>query len=304
MKNSKEALEGAYNNALDLILNKKLKEGEKLLEKIYGSGNINIDILNLLGIIKYMYCDFYGAKKYWNESLKVSCEDNLLEKIYGSGNINIDILNLLGIIKYMYCDFYGAKKYWNESLKVSCEDNKASEFIEDIESDDFKLISEKYIYSLNLIEDKNYLQAIETLEEIDKRRGELIEVKIILALLYMIIDEKNNAFKNIESALSYDISNYKIKEIYNEIKCDLAKDEEKEESEELTFSEFILNLVMILNYRINSFYEEELKYYRINSFYEEELKYRNEEIKSLYEEIKTMNLEIESLNTKKEKLSL
>ncbi len=33
MKNSKEALEGAYNNALDLILNKKLKEGEKLLEK-------------------------------------------------------------------------------------------------------------------------------------------------------------------------------------------------------------------------------------------------------------------------------
>lgn len=244
MKNSKEALEGAYNNALDLILNKKLKEGEKLLEKIYGSGNINIDILNLLGIIKYMYYDFYGAKKYWNES-----------------------------------------------LKVSCEDNKASEFIEDIESDDFKLISEKYIYSLNLIEDKNYLQAIETLEEIDKRRGELIEVKIILALLYMIIDEKNNAFKNIESALSYDISNYKIKEIYNEIKCDLAKDEEKEESEELTFSEFILNLVMILNYRINSFYEEELKY-------------RNEEIKSLYEEIKTMNLEIESLNTKKEKLSL
>ena len=244
MKNSKESLEGAYNNALDLILNKKLKEGEKLLEKIYGSGNINIDILNLLGIIKYMYCDFYGAKKYWNES-----------------------------------------------LKVSCEDNKASEFIEDIESDDFKLISEKYIYSLNLIEDKNYSQAIEVLEEINKGRSELIEVKILLALLYMIIDEKNKAFKNIESALSYDISNYKIKEIYNEIKCDLAKDEEKEESEELTFSESILNLVMILNYRINSFYEEELKY-------------RNEEIKSLYEEIKNMNLEIESLNTKKEKLSL
>ena len=191
----------------------------------------------------------------------------------------------------MYCDFYEAKKYWNESLKVSCEDNKASEFIEDVESDDFKLISEKYIYSLNLIEDKNYSQAIEVLEEINKGRSELIEVKIILALLYMIIDEKNKAFKNIESALSYDISNYKIKEIYNEIKCDLVKDEEKEESEELTFSESILNLIMILNYRINSFYEEELKY-------------RNEEIKSLYEEIKNMNLEIESLNTKKEKLSL
>ena len=40
MKNSKESLDGAYNNALDLILNKRLKEGEKLLEKIYGSGNI------------------------------------------------------------------------------------------------------------------------------------------------------------------------------------------------------------------------------------------------------------------------
>ncbi|MDM0967292.1 tetratricopeptide repeat protein [Clostridium perfringens] len=244
MKNSKEALEVVYNNALDLILNKKLKEGEKLLEKIHSSGNVNIDILNLLGIIKYMYCDFYGAKKYWNES-----------------------------------------------LKISYEDNKASEFIEDIESDDFKLISEKYKDSISLIEDKNYLQAIENLEEVNKRRSELIEVKILLALLYMTIDEKKKAFKNIESALSYDISNYKIKEIYNEIKCDLVKDEEKEESEELAFSQSILNLIMILNYRINSFYEEELKY-------------RNEEIKSLYEEIKTMNLEIESLNTKKEKLSL
>lgn len=246
MKNSKEALEVVYNNALDLILNKKLKEGEKLLEKIHSSGNINIDILNLLGIIKYMYCDFYGANKYWNES-----------------------------------------------LKISFEDNKASEFIEDIESDDFKLISEKYKDSLSLIEDKDYLQAIENLEEINKRRSELIEVKILLALLYMTIDEKKKAFKNIESALSYDTSNYKIKEIYEEIKCDLAKGqyEEKEESEELTFSQSILNLIMILNYRINSFYEEELKY-------------RNEEIKSLYEEIKTMNLEIESLNTEKEKLSL
>lgn len=246
MKNSKEALEVVYNNALDLILNKKLKEGEKLLEKIYGSGNVNIDILNLLGIIKYMYCDFYRAKKYWNES-----------------------------------------------LKISYEDNKAYEFIGDIESDDFKLISEKYKDSINLIEDKNYLQAIENLEEINKRRSELIEVKILLALLYMTIDEKNKAFKNIESALSYDTSNYKIKEIYDEMKCDLVKgkDKEKEESEELTFSQSILNLIMILNYRINSFYEEELKY-------------RNEEIKSLYEEIKTMNLEIESLNTEKEKLSL
>ena len=246
MKNSKEALEVVYNNALDLILNKKLKEGEKLLEKIYGSGNVNIDILNLLGIIKYMYCDFYGAKKYWNES-----------------------------------------------LKISYEDNKASESIEDIESDDFKLISEKYKDSISLIEDKDYLQAIENLEEINKRRSELIEVKILLALLYMTIDEKKKAFKNIESALAYDTSNYKIKEIYNEIKCDLVKGkyEEKEESEELTFSQSILNLIMILNYRINSFYEEELKY-------------RNEEIKFLYEEIKTMNLEIESLNTEKEKLSL
>lgn len=246
MKNSKEALEVVYNNALDLILNKKLKEGEKLLEKIYGSGNVNIDILNLLGIIKYMYCDFYGAKKYWNES-----------------------------------------------LKISFEDNKASEFIEDIESDDFKLISEKYKDSINLIEDKNYLQAIENLEEVNKRRSELIEVKILLALLYMTIDEKKKAFKNIEGALSYDTPNYKIKEIYDEIKYDLSKgqDEEKEESEELTFSQSILNLIMILNYRINSFYEEELKY-------------RNEEIKSIYEEIKTMNLEVESLNTEKEKLSL
>ena len=60
------------------------------------------------------------------------------------------------------------------------------------------------------------------LEEVNKRRSELIEVKILLALLYMIIDEKKKAFKNIEGALSYDTSNYKIKELYDEIKCDLS----------------------------------------------------------------------------------
>lgn len=243
MKNSEEVLNEIYIKALDLVLNRKLKAGEELLEGLYNNGNINIDILNILGIIKYLYCNF--------------------EK---------------------------AKDFWSKSLEISNENNKAIEFLRDINENDFSLINKEYIRSLELIENKNYLKAIEILEEISRKRIELIEVKEILALLYMIIGEKTKGFEYISSVLKHDISNNKTESIYNEIKSDLDSDNESNILE-FTYSESILNLIMILNYRINSFYEEELKY-------------RNDEIKSLYDEIKNMNLEIEELKQEKEEVIL
>lgn len=243
MKNSEEVLNEIYIKALDLVSNKKLKAAEELLEGLYNNGNINIDILNILGIIKYLYCNF--------------------EK---------------------------AKDFWNESLEISSENNKAMEFLNDINKNDFSLINKEYIRSLDLIENKNYLKAIEILEEINRKRIELIEVKEILALLYMIIGEKTKGFEYISSALTCDISNNKIESICNEINSDLDNDNESNILE-FTYSESILNLIMILNYRINSFYEEELRY-------------RNDEIKSLYDEIKNMNLEIEELKQEKEEVIL
>lgn len=239
MNNSEEALEVIYNKALDLVANKRLKDGEELLEKIHKTGNVNIDTLNVLGIINYLYCNF-------NE----------------------------------------AKNYWSESLEISYEDNRALEFINDINSEEFNLIKEEYIESLSLVENKNYLEAINLLEDIGDKRKELIEVKEILALLYMLINDNAKAFKNISNALECDNSNYKIKSIYYEIKNDLEKlsnnYKENDPVVEFTFSEVVLNLIMILNYKINSFYEEELAY-------------KNEEISKLLKEVELNRLEIESL---------
>lgn len=238
MNKDEETLE-IYNKALDLIANKRLRDGEELLEKIHKAGNINIDILNVLGIINYLYCNFDEAKKYWSES-----------------------------------------------LEISFEDNKALEFINDINSEEFNLIKEEYIKSLSLIENKNYLEAINLLESIGDKRRELIEVKEILALLYMLINDNVKAFENISNALECDNSNCKMKSIYYEIKSDLEKvsnkDKENHSVVEFNFSEVVLNLIMILNYKINSFYEEELTY-------------KNEEISKLIKEIELNRLEIENL---------
>lgn len=239
MNNSEEALEVIYDRALDLVANKRLKDGEELLEKIHKAGNVNIDILNILGIINYLYCNFEEAKKYWNES-----------------------------------------------LEISYENNKALEFINDINGEEFSFIKDRYIKSLILIENKNYLEAINLLEDIGSKRKELIEIKEILCLLYMIINNNAKAFENISNALECDNSNYRIKSIYYAVKKDLEeiKGTRKENTSliELTSSEVVLNLIMILNYKINSFYEEELDY-------------KNDEINKLVKKLELSNLEIENL---------
>lgn len=179
--------------------------------------------------------------------------ENFLENIYFKKIRNIDFLNILGIIKYMYCDFKGAKYYFKESVTMEIN-NKAISFLDYMESEEFKLLEIKFKEGVNLIRDKEYNKSIKLLEEVYKLKGDLIEVRILLALLYGKMGEIDKASKFIEEAFFMDNSNFKIKEIYESL-----KEEEKEKEFELSFSENILNLILILNYRINSFYEEELR---------------------------------------------
>lgn len=249
--NSEENLNLIYNMALELIENKELSKGKELLEKIYNSGNRNIDGLNILGIISYLYCDFEEARRYWYESLEL-CEDG----------------------------------------------NEARNFLIDIESYDFQKLNEKYNKSLEFIENKNYEEAISIIEDINKERSEFIETKELLSLLYMVKNKKMLALNNIKLAKEIDIANIKFDVICESIKMNNSckSTESKEDNEEgfsnFTVAEVILNLIMILNYKVNEFYGEELKNQNIRI---EELEKRLEMKELEIEKLRTENLEISVL---------
>lgn len=232
------------------------------------------------------------------ENKELSKGKELLEKIYNSGNRNIDGLNILGVISYLYCDFEEARKYWSESLELCEEGNEARKFLIDIESYDFQKLNEKYNKSLEFIENKNYEEAIGVIENINKERSEFIETKELLSLLYMVKNKKILALNNIKLAKEIDIANIKFDVIYESIKtnnsCESVKSEENNEERfsNFTVAEVVLNLIMILNYKINEFYGEELKNQNIRI---EELEKRLE-IKELeIEKLRTENLEINVL---------
>lgn len=212
-----ENLNYIYEKALELIRNKRISEGRELLEKIYIAGNRNVDGLNILGVISYLYCEFEEAKKYWNESIEL-------------------------------CDEY----------------NEAYLFLDDINSHDFEILKNKYKESIEFIENENYEEAIKIIENIEAERNEFLETKEILSLLYMLKDKEVLALSKIKLAMDKDISNTKFKAIYESIKKDSISKDENEFLEcdlalNFTFSEILLNLIMILNYKINEFYEEEIK---------------------------------------------
>lgn len=215
---------------------------------------------------------------------------DILERLYNSGNVNKDILNLLGILSYIYCDFSKAKSYWVESLEVDSYENDAVNFIKDVENEEFNILEKNYYSSISLIEDKNYKDAINILEDIEEKRRDLIEVKELLSLLYMIKNKEYKAFDKIKRAIEIDKSNSGLKLIHENIN---SKIEEKnnlgdinyEIIEESIVSEVVLNLIMILNYKINDVYECEY-----NSQNEEIVRLK-EILESKEEEIKKLRIE-------------
>lgn len=199
------------------------------------------------------------------ENKRLSEGRELLEKIYISGNRNVDGLNILGVISCLYCEFEEAKKYWKESIELGDEYNEAYLFLDDINSSDFESLKDKYKKSIELIENENYEEAIKIIENIEEERKEFLETKEILSLLYMLKNKQALALSKIKLALDKDVSNIKFKSIYENIKNNITSKEEKNGSLDydlalnFTFSEVILNLIMILNYKINEVYEEEIK---------------------------------------------
>lgn len=229
----------------------------------------------------------------------------ILDRLYSLGNINKGILNILGILSYLYCNFESAKNYWSESLELDDYENEAAKFLDDMDSKEFNVLENSYYESIKLIEDKNYKEAIKVLESIDEKRSGLVEVKEMLSLLYMIENKSYMALDKIKIATKIDKSNEKLNLIYKNIESTINKnsdfnDNSDEIIERFTVSEVILNLIMILNYKINDIYEDEYKagneeISRLNQLLEKKeeevlrLKLENEEALAIIEEVRFRN---------------
>ena len=64
-----------YGDALRLIKNNRIKEGIKLLEEALMIDDKDIEILNLMGLCSYIYCNFKKARYYFEKSSKLN-KDN------------------------------------------------------------------------------------------------------------------------------------------------------------------------------------------------------------------------------------
>ncbi len=64
-----------YSDALTLIKDSRIKDGMELLDKALMIDNKDIEILNLMGLCNYIYCNFKKARYYFEKSYRLD-KDN------------------------------------------------------------------------------------------------------------------------------------------------------------------------------------------------------------------------------------
>ncbi len=138
----------------------------------------------------------------------------ILEKALLIDNNNVDVLNIMGLCSYIYCNFNKARYYFERSSKII--NNRSFNYIITIYSTEFYELYYKYNKALDRIEDEEYENAIELLEEVKIIDEELIPPYELLYILYNIVGKNELALKNIKRAYLLDASNEYISKYYNE----------------------------------------------------------------------------------------
>lgn len=160
---------------------------------------------------------------YYNNSLelvksnKISKAVELIEKCLKYYAKDVQVLNLMGMCQYMLCDFDKAYFYWSKSLVCDTENNRAKYYLDVLNSDNFKMVIEKYNLAIDNVNNFRYKDAISVLEEIRQLNKELIEPYVIIGLCYYELNEYSLAKDYIEYALTLDKDNTKYLTYLNEI---------------------------------------------------------------------------------------
>lgn len=126
--------------------------------------------------------------KYYNEALKLIKSNNISQakikleksiKLYGA---DVQVLNLLASCEYLFCNFNKANLYWSKSLKINNNQNKVRDYVEELNSEKFKKLLEKYNKAIKCIHNEDYNNSINLLNEVIDIDSNLIEPYYIIGL--------------------------------------------------------------------------------------------------------------------------
>ncbi|OBR94142.1 MULTISPECIES: tetratricopeptide repeat protein [Clostridium] len=160
---------------------------------------------------------------YYNNALdyvknnKISKAVKLLEKCLKYYAKDVQTLNLMGICQYMLCNFDKSYFYWRKSLTYDMQNNRAGHYLNSLNSDEFKILIEKYNLAIDNINNLKYEDAINALKEINQLNKELIEPYVMIGLCYYGLVEYDSAKHYVQLALSMDRENVKCLMYLNEI---------------------------------------------------------------------------------------
>lgn len=175
------------------------------------------------GLEKAKVRDLSGAVLALRESLKINKK-------------NTNARNLLGLVYYEMGMAVEALTQWIISRSFQSSKNIADEYIESIQNNPARLDTvntslRKYNQALVYCQQGSYDLAIIQLKKVLSVNGKLLDAHLLLALLYMKVENYARARNEIKKVLAVDCNNTQalryLKELNREIDKDQPKEEEK-----------------------------------------------------------------------------
>lgn len=188
-----------------------------------------LDYCDKCGADVSRYCRlFQTSNAYYNEGLEKARVRDLtgavtsLRQSLRINKKNIDARNLLGLVQFEMGEVVEALSQWILSRNYQKEDNLANYYIEEIQKNPARLSAinttiKKYNQSLFYCEQGSYDLAVIQLKKILSTNRNLIKGHLLLALLYMKMDEYGRARSELNTVLDIDTSNLRASKYLKEL---------------------------------------------------------------------------------------
>ena len=173
------------------------------------------------GLEKAKVRDLSGAELALRESLKINKK-------------NTNARNLLGLVYYEMGMAVEALTQWIISRSFQSSKNIADEYIESIQNNPARLDTvntslRKYNQALVYCQQGSYDLAIIQLKKVLSVNGKLLDAHLLLALLYMKVENYARARNEIKKVLAVDCNNTQALRYLKELNQETDKDQPKEE---------------------------------------------------------------------------
>ena len=190
------------------------------------------------GLEKAKVRDLSGAVLALRESLKINKK-------------NTNARNLLGLVYYEMGMAVEALTQWIISRSFQSSKNIADEYIESIQNNPARLDTvntslRKYNQALVYCQQGSYDLAIIQLKKVLSVNGKLLDAHLLLALLYMKVENYARARNEIKKVLAVDCNNTQALRYLKELNQETDKDQPKEEEKNKDYIAYTRDNEMII----------------------------------------------------------